>query len=330
MMKVKTESVPAASEATAGQLPPPGGDSFSLAHLSDLHLTTLENAKITQLLNKRLLGYFSWRRKRRIVHSRAIVDALLEDLRLTRPDHVAVTGDLTHLGLPEEFAEAGRWLHDLGTPDQVTVIPGNHEAYTGSAWSRSCAMWAPYLASDDHSDAGGTDFFPSLRVRGRVALIGLSSATPSAPYFAIGSLGEKQLTRLGPLLEETRRQELLRVLLIHHPPVPGTAKWRKRLVDSAALQKVLARHGAELILHGHTHTPTRSEVRIPTGSITTIGAPSSSELNPWTGRCAKYNVYRMRPVGPDWEVTKFIRAYSPAEGRFIPERETIFRIPRVD
>ena len=150
MMKVKTESdLPPASRYRGDNCRRPGGESFSLAHLSDLHLTTLENAKITQLLNKRLLGYFSWRRKRRIVHSRAIIDALLEDLRLTRPDHVAVTGDLTHLGLPEEFAEAGRWLPVLGTPDQVTVIPGNHEAYTGSAWSRSCAMWAPYLASDD-------------------------------------------------------------------------------------------------------------------------------------------------------------------------------------
>jgi hypothetical protein len=122
MMKVKSEPAPAASAGAAGPRLAPYGESFSLAHLSDLHLTTLVNARVTQLLNKRLLGYFSWRRKRRIVHSRDIVASLLEDLRLTRPDHVAVTGDLTHLGLPEEFAEVETWLPALGTPEQVTIV----------------------------------------------------------------------------------------------------------------------------------------------------------------------------------------------------------------
>jgi 3',5'-cyclic AMP phosphodiesterase CpdA len=318
MMKVKTDPVPIASD-----------ESFSLAHLSDLHLTTLENARVNQLLNKRLLGYFSWRRKRRIVHSRDIVESLLDDLRLIRPDHVAVTGDLTHLGLPEEFAEAGKWLPALGSPEQVTVIPGNHEAYTGGAWSRSCAMWAPYLASDgqEAAEGGGTDFFPSLRIRGRVALIGLSSATPSAPYFAIGRLGDNQLARLASLLEETRRKGLLRILLIHHPPVDGTAKWRKRLVDSAALQAVLARHGAELILHGHTHTETLSAVTTPAGNITAIGAPSASELNPWSGRCARYNIYRIRQVDSAWEITISIRGYSRTRKRFVAERESTLIVP---
>jgi 3',5'-cyclic AMP phosphodiesterase CpdA len=331
MMKVKTDSEPSVRAAAAvGTHPSTSGESFSLAHLSDLHLTTLRGTKITQLLNKRLLGYFSWRRKRRVVHSRAIVEALLEDLRLIRPDHVAVTGDLTHLGLPEEFAEAGRWLLALGNPERVTVIPGNHEAYTGRAWARSCAMWTPYLVSDNHGAAGEKDLFPSLRIRGRVALIGLSSASPSAPFFAIGRLGEKQLARLGELLKQTRGKELLRIILIHHPPVPGTTTWRKRLVDSEALHAILARHGAELILHGHTHTPAHSEVRIPTGSITVIGAPSSSELNPWSGRCAQYNVYRIRQVGPTWEIIKFIRSYSPTQDCFVPERESILSIPYAD
>ncbi len=74
--------------------------------------------QISQLFNKRLLGYLSWRRKRRLVHRRDIVDSLVKDLHAICPDHIVVTGDLTHIGLPDEFAEAAQWLPCLGLPDR--------------------------------------------------------------------------------------------------------------------------------------------------------------------------------------------------------------------
>jgi 3',5'-cyclic AMP phosphodiesterase CpdA len=328
MMKVKTEPAPCAGEDAAKPRPPSDGEGFSLAHLSDLHLTSLANIKISQLLNKRLLGYFSWRHKRRIAHSSEIIESLLFDLRLTRPDHIAVTGDLTHLGLPHEFTEAMQWLALLGTPEQVTVIPGNHEAYAGRAWRKSCAMWAPYLCSDVNPDFSKTaDFFPSLRIRGHVALIGLCSARPSLPFLAIGSLGKQQLARLEELLKNTGEAGLLRIILIHHPPVPGTIKWRKRLVDNQAFHDVLARHGAELVLHGHTHTSTFSGLPTPAGEIPVIGAPSASEFNPVSGRCAKYYIYRISRTGSNWEVAMSVRGYVEGLGRFVAETEKTLRIP---
>jgi 3',5'-cyclic AMP phosphodiesterase CpdA len=328
MMEVKTAAAAPVADATPKPAQSPQLENFSLAHVSDLHLTTLKNIKTSQLLSKRLLGYFSWWRKRRVVHSLRIIEALLEDLRDTRPDHIAVTGDLTHLGLPHEFAEARHWLTLLGVPEQVTVVPGNHEAYVGRAWVRSCAIWAPYLSSDVEQDCSGTtDFFPSLRIRGQVALIGLCSARPSLPFFAIGSLGRKQLTGLARLLKKTGEAGLLRIILIHHPPVSGTIKWRKRLTDSNAFHNVLVRHGAEMVLHGHTHTPTLSVLPTPAGDIPVIGAPSASELNPSAGRCARYNIYRLKRIGSNWEMTKMVRAYSVTLGRFVPEVETTLSIP---
>lgn len=328
MTKVKTETAIVTSQATAEPTQPPGMDVFSLAHLSDLHLTTLINIKTSQLLNKRMLGYFSWRRKRRIVHRLDIVEALLEDLRITCPDHIAVTGDLTHLGLPDEFAEAGQWLTLLGPPERVTVIPGNHEAYAGSGWIRSTASWAPYVVSDDVMDhSNAADFFPSLRIRGKVALIGLCSARPSLPFFAVGSLGGKQLARLDALLQETGRQGLLRIIMIHHPPLPGITKWRKRLVDSKLFAEVVKRRGAELVLHGHTHAQTLTELRVPAGNIPIVGAPSASELNPRSGNCARYYIYRMKRSGLDWQVTMLVRGYSESVGRFVHEKEIALYIP---
>ena len=328
MQEVKTETRPPQTVVAPDPLQPLLSESFSLAHLSDLHLTTLENVKVPQLLSKRMLGYFSWRRKRRVVHRLDIVEALLEDLRATRPDHIAVTGDLTHLGLPNEFAEARQWLTRLGSPEQVTVIPGNHEAYAGRDWFRSCAMWAPYLNSDVEWGFSKTaDFFPSLRIRGQVALIGLCSARPSLPFLAIGSLGKKQLAGLETLLWKTGEEELLRIILIHHPPVPGIIKWRKRLIDGRAFAAIVARSGAELVLHGHAHAPTLSVLPTPTGDIPVIGTPSASELNPSSGRCASYNIYRLNRIGLNWELTMSVRVYSEASGRFVAEKATTLSIP---
>lgn len=328
MVEVKKETAPAVTEALPKTEQPPRLKSFSLAHISDLHLTTLRDIKVSQLFNKRLLGYFSWRHKRRVVHSSEIIEALLSDLRITRPDHIAVTGDLTHLGLPHEFAEARHWLNLLGIPEQVTVIPGNHEAYAGRAWRKSCAMWAPYLRSDINPDFSKTaDFFPSLRIRGHVALIGLCSARPSLPFLATGSLGRIQLTRFEELLKTTGDAGLLRIILIHHPPVPGTIKWRKRLVDNQAFHDVLVRHGAELVLHGHTHASIFSGLTTPAGDIPVIGAPSASEFNPASGRCAKYYIYRISRTGSDWEVAMSVRGYVEGLGRFVAETENTLHVP---
>ena len=329
MSEVKKETSPARPEGSEPSVPSPASGSFTLAHVSDLHLTSLKGAAIGQLLSKRILGYLSWWRKRRQVHRLDIVEALLEDLKTARPDHIAVTGDLTHLGLPDEFTDAGQWLARFGTPDQVTVIPGNHEAYVGQKWSAQLSAWAPYLTSDDRQDSSRTgELFPSLRIRGKVALIGLCSARPSLPFLAVGSLGEKQLGILAELLQETGEAGLLRVVLIHHPPVPGTIKWRKRLVDNRAFAEVIARCGAELVLHGHSHAQTFSQLQTPTGKVPVIGVPSGSELNPRSERCAKYNLYLIKKNGDRWDLKMLVRGYSEESGKFDQEQEANLKLPQ--
>ena len=57
------------------------------------------------------------------------LDRLVDDLRAQKPDHIAVTGDLTNIAMREEFENARLWLEELGPPDRVTAIPGNHDAY---------------------------------------------------------------------------------------------------------------------------------------------------------------------------------------------------------
>ena len=310
-----------------------GTPAFSLAHISDPHISCTADIRSGDLLGKRFFGYLKWRLRRRAEHRDSILAALQHDLADTRPDHIAVTGDLTHLSLPAEFRQTRQWLASLGTPDNVTVIPGNHDTYVKTAWQQTLAHWTDYMLSDDadigDNPASGFDsIFPSLRVRGRIALIGVCTALPTAPHLAVGTIGDRQLQKLETLLAHIADRNLFRVLLIHHPPAPGTVSWRKRLTDAPALQSLLARYGAELVLHGHTHKTDLGKLKTPDGHVAVIGIPSASALGRTPQRRARYFTYHITPQTSGWHLRIAVHVYSPDENRFIAEHKHRFnRLP---
>jgi len=289
---------------------------YLFAHISDPHLSTLEGVRHRDLLNKRLLGYLSWKSHRREEHRSEVLAALVRDLKRCRPRHTVITGDLTHLGLPDEFLEVAHWLSALGPPEQFTVIPGNHDTYVRSSWEETFAHWLPYLASDIPSTTPA-GLFPSLRIRDHLAFIGLSSARPSAPLLAVGSLGKAQLQALSRILAETGERQLFRVLLIHHPPLADTLGWRKRLTDSRALRTLLERQGVELVLHGHAHRATRGWIETSAGRAPVIGVPSASAIGHKPGRRARYNLCRVNRAGSGWNLDVETRTYSPELDDFV-------------
>ena len=109
---------------------------FTLAHLSDPHLAPLPAPRLRELAGKRALGYLNWTRNAHKIHRREVLDALVADMRAQRPDHIAVTGDLVNIALEAEFAPARAWLESVGTPEHVTVVPGNHDAYVRATQHR--------------------------------------------------------------------------------------------------------------------------------------------------------------------------------------------------
>src|SRR5262249_58899101 len=156
---------------------------FTLAHLSDPHLAPLPRPRLVDLAGKRVLGWLNWRRTRAAIHRAEVADALVRDLKSQAPDHVAVTGDLVNVALAAEFAPARTWLDRLGSPHHVTLVPGNHDAYVRAALPWAAAHWGDFMRGDDGGAA-----FPFLRRRGPLALIGLSTAVPTAPFMATGRL----------------------------------------------------------------------------------------------------------------------------------------------
>ena len=291
----------------------------SLAHISDPHISCMQDITLRDFISKRLFGYLRWKLHRGTEQGGEVLSALQSDLKQSRPDNIAVTGDLTHLGLSAEYKKARRWLQSLGDPSEVTVIPGNHDAYVKLSWNRNKAQWSDYMISDIPQNS--ENFFPSLRTRGCLAIIGVSTARPSAPHLAVGSIGAQQMQKLESILTQTARQQIYRILLIHHPPAPGMVGWRKRLTDAAELRSLLNQYGVELILHGHAHRTLRSELQTPAGSIPVIGAPSISALGRTPERRARYYIYRVTPRSGSWNVRLEVRIYSPEEKCFIQESE---------
>ena len=277
---------------------------FTLAHLSDPHLPPLPTPRLAELAGKRVLGYLNWTRNRRNFYRREVLDALVSDLRAQAPDHVAMTGDVVNLAIEAEFAPALSWLKGVGPPDRVTAIPGNHDAYVRATQHRFAEVFSDYLRGDDAPNAGAT--FPFLRRRGPLALIGLTSAVPTALFMATGRLGRAQIDALERILIELSSEQIFRVLLVHHPLWSDSRP--KRLTDSSKLLTLLKRYGVELILHGHDHIHSTMWFDGPDGKIPGIGVPAASALARGRHPAAAYNLLTIERDGNAWRCEQSVRS----------------------
>lgn len=318
------------------------GKVFTLAHFSDPHLSaSMPRPQIHQLHPKRALGYVSWRLRRRPIHGGPVLDALIEDLQAVAPDHVVITGDITNISLPEEFTLAGEWLHTLGEPHHVTVIPGNHDAYVHVPWAKSLAKWAPFMTGSVlGSHNGSADFarseeepvthmddFPFVRVRRHVGIVGVSTAAPTPVGSASGRIGKRQLDALERQLTALGADGLFRIVLIHHPPLPQGYGHRRALTDADEFHEVIARRGAELILHGHMHRSLIGHLPTPDGKVPVIGVPSASARAHGSKDHARYHLYRIDRVDGRWDVEIEVRGVAPSLDRFVLEHRYAQPVP---
>ncbi len=281
---------------------------FTLAHLSDPHLAPLPRPRPHELMSKRVLGYINWTRNRHKYHRRDVLDVLVSDLQTQMPDQIAVTGDLVNFAMEAEFPLALDWLRTVGPPDHVTAIPGNHDAYVRRTRLRFAQSFADYFGGD--TDAGETASFPSLRQRGPLALISLSSAVPTAPFLATGRIGPEQLAALEQLLTTLSTEPLFRVLLVHHPL--RSVNRMKRLTDASDLIALLKRHGVELVLHGHDHIHSTIWIDGPERKIPVVGVPSASSIAHGHYPAAAYNLFAIAREGNHWRCEMTVRGINDA------------------
>lgn len=285
---------------------------FTLAHLSDPHLGPLPEPTIRELVSKRVLGYVNWQRNRAASFTSEHLDALVADIKDHAPDHIALTGDLVNIAIEAELDPARRWLDALGDPQDVSVVPGNHDAYVPGALRKARDAWGDYMMGDDDLHPGP---FPYVRRRGDVALVGVSSATASGPFMATGHVGTGQARRLADMLHALAKEEVFRVVMIHHPPVRGATHWHKRLVAGSRVRAAVHEAGAELVLHGHTHVDSLNWIAGPKGKVPVVGVPSASKAPGGRHPGARYNLFSIERRNDGWRCHMHERGFMrPGEG----------------
>jgi len=272
-----------------------------LVHLTDPHLSTLDGEKFSKLRGKRWSGYLSWLKSRRNHYLPSVLTKLVEAVREENADQILLTGDLVHIGLETEIAQATQWLGTLGPAEQVMLVPGNHDIYAEGSADAVYHAWSDYLFQNVQPAGSkpAADQFPVVRKLGKLSLIGVSTACVTPVFMASGQLGGEQIRKLDTLLQQAEAENQMVVLLIHHPPFPGMTGRRKALTDAAALEDVLKHHPPSLILYGHLHHNHEThwgDARI----YCTAAASSVSD--------ASYRVFDIEEMDKNWTIRMSLKS----------------------
>jgi 3',5'-cyclic AMP phosphodiesterase CpdA len=294
-----------------------------LAHCSDLHLLSHDGVRWIELANKRWIGAMNLISNRSRHYHVVAFEQMVEDLNAQGVEHVLCTGDVTNLALEQEFHFARERFDKLaGGPDNVTVIPGNHDAYVAEGIAHFAAIFEPYHRSDpgwdwpesDRSDEGDDLRWPIVRVRGDLALVGVSTSRATPWFTAYGRVGAGQLARLRKALTDERLRGKARVVAIHHPPAGKRAQSRIRgLRDHDAFAAVIAETGADLIVHGHEHRMMDEALPGPSGPVHVHGIASGTFEHGDPERTARYRVYE---ISAGEIRTDYLRVWDREHGRF--------------
>lgn len=289
---------------------------FRLAHVTDPHFRSLEGAKLGDFLGKRAVGGINLLVNRRRKHDMRLLESMSGFLASLPLSHIAVTGDLSNVSLEGEWRRALAWLGGLGrAPDDVTVIPGNHDVYVPHvAHSRVFErLFAAHQTAELRLDEAA---YPFVRLRDDVALVAVNTCVPTGDLGAWGQIGDAQRQRLEALLTADEVRRRVRVVLLHHPPVVHRPPEHRNLRDRVQLGAVLGRVGADLVLHGHDHRDEHTQLEGPDGRpIPVVGAGSASYAGGPSSR-ARFNVYEI--AGPGAPIEMVVHGHDATNDIFVP------------
>lgn len=277
---------------------------FRIAHVSDLHVLSRTSAEWRRIIfNKRLTGYVNLILHRGRVHRRDYLLAVLS-AAAKHADHLVVTGDITNLALEHEYEQATALLDEAALRTEVSVVPGNHDIYLPSTQRhrRFAHHFERFLQSDlpDLARELPAGHFPCVKLRGKVAIIALSSAVPRPPFVSAGYLGQAQLEAFQSVLAHPEIKARMPVVLIHHPPVDSRCRLmqlRDGLVDAARLRSALMRLARGAVLFGHIHVRVRCTLGTPIGELDIIAASGAALDHPDSSVRAGFNLYEFAADG---------------------------------
>jgi 3',5'-cyclic AMP phosphodiesterase CpdA len=221
-----------------------------LAHLSDLHVLAPKRAQGRSLeLGIRFVSF--GRALDADARRRKVTRALLSASK-AGAGHVAITGDLTETGSPEQFEALAELLHDIHIdPERVTLVPGNHDAYTApDAWKR--ALEGPLSAFR----RGAAEGAGKVIEYGELALLPIDTTFHQMLTRSAGVLSPDAVRAVERRLADPLMRDRPIALLMHHPPIPHGSRawqWMDGLMGYEPLLALLRRFPNVTVLHGHLH-----------------------------------------------------------------------------
>ena len=221
----------------------------TIAHLTDLHL--LEDDYALRPLGPRArLSYLSFGRCLDPGERRKRVAACLQEVRAKGFDHLLITGDLTEDGDPAQFELLAELLADSRIPpEHVTLVPGNHDAYTdASAFAEAMnGPLRPYAAT---SEIGSV-----LRFRD-VSIVPVSTAFHQSALRSAGAISKDELEGLARITTDPSLADRPLVFAMHHPPNRHffpIVQWVDGFLEYPAMSALFERCPHLHVIHGHTH-----------------------------------------------------------------------------
>ncbi len=170
-------------------------------------------------------------------------------------DVLALCGDLTDRGDPEEGRQLGRALATVGVP--VVAVLGNHDYESGKVPELSKILSEAGVQVLDGGEA--------FEVHG-IGFAGVKGFAGGFGRRALGPWGEESIKRFvreavdEALKLETSLSKLRterRVALLHYSPIVGTVEGEPREIypylGSSRLEEPLIRYPVDVVFHGHAH-----------------------------------------------------------------------------
>jgi 3',5'-cyclic AMP phosphodiesterase CpdA len=214
--------------------------------------------------------------------------AALECAKKSGAAHVVISGDLTEMGSVAEFETFAATLDAARIdPDAVTLVPGNHDAYTEpGAWRTALeGPLAPY--------AKGSAAEPGKVVeRGDVVFLPIDLSLHQSVLLSGGAVTAEVAAALERRLEDNAFKDKAVVLVSHHPPTTHSSRvWNfiDGVRNAAQLMNLLARHPHVQLLHGHLHHLVDRVVG-GLGRSRIFGAPATVDDSPGKPRVRLYDV----------------------------------------
>lgn len=190
------------------------------------------------------------------VHYRAAEDGL--ETLLARAadvaDVVALCGDLTHHGLPEEAVRLAK--ESLAIRKPVVAVLGNHDYQAGREEEiRHVLLDAGvHLLDGESCEIRGIGF---AGVKGFCGGFGQHTLEPWGEKAIKGFVQEAvdEAVKLGSALARIHTAQ--RIALLHYAPIAGTAAGEPTeiypFLGSSRLEEPLNRYGVSAVYHGHAH-----------------------------------------------------------------------------